>query len=515
MLLFPVIGKGNEIRMSLVRLGSAALAVIALLVPASSAGAAPAPGFDLFETDPESTQLAFVAGGTTVSPGLVGPGAGILLPGTGSTPITIPGPGTAIPSDFFGPGSDPFVGRVNFGGVPLGSFKGRDVGDADTIVRRGAPPASNPAGAAPIELIQLSLQSVDPITVTYEGGRRSERWSVEVSPSRSVPSRGEILIRDDSTFDSQLLVVPLLTFTRLSDGQRRTLDMASLSPEAANALTFRQQRAPWRSGCVLPALAVRGLNDDFCPGLTPKGGKVLTVEQALLASHGIYPVQPALEHFQCYSTVRSAFRSRGVVLRDQFGIRKARVGRRAELCNPVEKNGEPLVNRSEHLQCYTTRGRALNRLVSVQNQFGSQRLLVKRPRRLCLPTVKRIALFGGVRKFLPNAQVPIDHFQCYGVKRKSALLAEKPVRFVKLNDQFGGRAAQVGPPYELCAPVQKGAKGQVTRVRHPVKHLVCYRLKPLGESPRRVLIRNQFELRIVRTLRSFSLCVPSNKLVLR
>lgn len=513
MLLFSAIAKGNEIGAILIRLGSATLTAIAFLVPVGSAGAAPPPGFDLFETDPETTQLAFVAGGTTVSPGLVVPGDGALVPGSGEPPITVLGPGTAIPAGFFGPGSDPFVGRVNFGGVPLDSFQGRSVGDADTIVRRYRSSALGPTDTAPIELVRLALRSVDPIIVSYEGGRRSERWSVEAGPSSTVPSRGEIQIKDDSTFDSQLLVVPLLTFTRLSDGRRRNLDMASIGAGAANALVFRQQNAPWRSGCVSPALAVPGLNDDFCPGLTPKGNKVLTVELAQLASHGIYPVQPALEHFQCYSTARSRFRSRGPVLSDQLGARQVKVTRRAELCNPVEKNGEPLVNRSAHLQCYATDGRAPNKLVAVQNQFGSQRLLVERPRRLCLPTAKRIILRGPPRRF-PPIRVPVDHFQCYAVKSRSPLNAAHRVRAVKLNDQFGGRAARLGPAFQLCAPVQKRWKGRVKRIRHPVKHLVCYWLNR-RKVPRRVGIRNQFERRIVRTLYSKSLCVPSNKLVLR
>src|SRR3990170_2822469 len=85
-------------------------AMVMLGIPAAASAQVPA-GFDLFETDPASTQFHFQ------------------------------GPGT-IPADFFAPGSDPFTGNVNFGGVPLETFNGLGTGDADTVVQR--PVAANP-----------------------------------------------------------------------------------------------------------------------------------------------------------------------------------------------------------------------------------------------------------------------------------------------------------------------------------------------------------------------------------
>jgi hypothetical protein len=354
---------------------------------------------------------------------------------------------------------------------------------------------------------------VEPITVTYNGGQSPEQWIVDVSPSPTQPSLGQIFIGEPGgLFDSQLQVIPLFSFTRLSDGAQRILDTTVLPPASQNKLIFQQQNAPWRSGCVLPALAVPGLNDGFCPGLTPKGEKKLTVEQALLASHGVYPAQPALEHFQCYTLRRSPFRARTVVLSDQFGTRKARVARRAELCNPVRKNQEPFANDRAHLQCYGTRGPALKRLVAVQNQFGSQRLLVKSPRRLCVPSEKRIVRRRKTRPF-QRIQVPIDHFQCYSVAPQGPLWAVRRVRDVKLEDQFGHRGARLGKPFQLCAPVQKIWKKNVTPLQHPVRHLLCYRIKS-GKVLRSVQIRNQFERHKLLTRKPIALCVPSNKLVL-
>ena len=97
-----------------------------------------APGFDLFETDPGHTAFTFQA------------------------------PCTQIPPGFFDPGSQPYVGTVQLGGVPLRSFNGHPVGDADTIVRRLQPAGPFPGTAVvPIELVQLHLQSAEPITVRY------------------------------------------------------------------------------------------------------------------------------------------------------------------------------------------------------------------------------------------------------------------------------------------------------------------------------------------------------------
>lgn len=462
--------------------GLALLAAIALLVPATPVAAAPPPGYDLFETDPATTQLTFE------------------------------GP-TALPPGFFGSVSDPFVGQVHLAGAPLDSFMKQRVGDADTVVRRLSGTPADPS-IAPIELVELSLQSVEPITVTYGGGQVPEQWTLEVSPSPTVPSQGAIAVSEKGTFDSKLQVVPLLTFTRLSDGSQRLLDIGTLPPSARNALGFQQANAPWRKGCVLPALSVPSLSAGFCPGLTPGGEKKLTVEQALLASHGVYPAQPSLEHFQCYSLRPSRFRPRGVALSDQFGARRTRATRRAELCNPVRKNSEPFVNRQTHLQCYSTnKGKAPNRLVAVRNQFGSQRLFVGAPRRLCVPSAKRVVR-RGKRGRLPRIQVPTDHFQCYSVRERSPRWAVNGIRGVKLRDQFGRRGARVGAAFQLCAPVRKQWRKEVTKIQHPVKHLVCYRVKP-RRIKRRARIGNQFDRGVVVTRQAFSLCLPSSKLVLR
>ena len=432
------------------------------------------PGYDLFETDPNTTVFSFRDQFT-------------------------------IPPNFFGPGSDAFTGDVNFGGRPLGMFMGDHIGDADTIVQRTTSASVPPQGqsqAIPIELVALSLVSIEPIMVGMPKG--PEPWDVRVDISTSRPSQGQMVIgaqgTGGGTFQSQLQVFPRFTFVPLNGGQSRVADLGEAPPDAARdeELRLNQNGGVWSPGCIPPALLVRGLNDDFCPGLTPDGQKQLTVELAALARHGVYPVQPQLEHFQCYAIRKREFRARNVTLADQFGSAQVRVRRHAELCNPARKRREPFRNRKAHLQCYVVKRRD-RKQVAIRNQFGSQRLRTTAARRLCVPSLK-------FRRNPPKNVTLTDHFQCYDVKRASFRGPR-----VRLTDQFGRKRVRVGRAVRLCNPVQKNNE----RIQHPVQHLVCYALPKRPFKPQAVFVRNQFGRRqAVVAERARLLCVPSLKIQL-
>ena len=94
---------------------------------------------------------------------------------------------TPIPADFFGPGSDPFSGQVELRGLPLNDNPGLappenvDLGLTDTIIRRnGDIDLTGPGDTetVPVEIVALSLVSVEPITVTF--GETSTQWQLEV-----------------------------------------------------------------------------------------------------------------------------------------------------------------------------------------------------------------------------------------------------------------------------------------------------------------------------------------------
>jgi hypothetical protein len=455
------------------------VAVVTMCLAAAPAAADVPPGFDLFETDPEATVFSF------------------------RNEFTIP-PG------FFADGSQPFAGDVNFGGDPLNAFQGKDVGDADTIVRRlGPAPLAAPFPAqafVPIEIAALNLVGVQPIVVQV--GTQTQQWDVSAILSTLQPSRGNMRILQTSpqggAFDAQLEVVPKFTFTRLSDGATRTLDTGLLPPQNRQNLILRADEAPWRAGCVAPALAVPGLNDGFCPALTPAGAKQLSILQSPRIRHGIRPAQPRLEHFKCYAArPATPFQPRRVGLVDQFGSGRAQVVAPLELCTPVRKNREPFVNKTDHLKCYGIRQAGFRRRnVAVRNQFGPAQLQVVAPSRLCLPSLKTRL---SVRR-APRNTLATDHFKCYSVRGRP-LRGKTP----GLRDQFVGEQVVVGVPVLLCAPAQKN---RVT-VKHPVRHLVCYSIK--ARAPfrlRRVRVFNQFGVEVLDVYQRRSLCVPSLKVPL-
>ena len=469
------------------RAAGALAAFAAVLALASPAAADVPPGFDLFETDPEATVFSFREEFT-------------------------------IPPNFFDQGSPPFQGDVRLGGRPLGTFQGRDVGDADTIVRRPVPADLDPpfprTAEIPIELVALSLQSIAPIEVRV--GQTTQLWDVHAEPSPTRTSQGGLRIvqagPEGGTLESFLEVIPRFTFTRLSDGAQRSLDLGASGPGSLRKLFTSAQDVPWRSGCIAPALLLPGLNPDFCPGLTPNPRKVLTPRRGALVSHGVLPAQHRTEHFKCYRTAsRPAFRPLTASLTDQFLTQRVRVVSAAELCNPVQKGKEPLVNRRAHLRCYGIRQLAPSfsaRSALVRNQFGSQLLSVGAPRALCLPTRK-----GPLtRREPPSLAVVPDHFKCYRVQPRTPFA----VRTVGLRDQFESRRSRVIKPVLLCNPAQKRVGRRTTPIQHPVHHLVCYSIRDAVRRrtvPARVVIaRNQFHRVVARTGRPTGLCVPSLKL---
>lgn len=90
-----------------------------------------------------------------------------------------------IPADFFGSGSDPFVGQIRLQGDPIDPPA---LGDTSTLVQRSDVPVlpADPVGTegtVDIEIVALSLVSADPITLTYNGGQDPEQWDVAVGLS--------------------------------------------------------------------------------------------------------------------------------------------------------------------------------------------------------------------------------------------------------------------------------------------------------------------------------------------
>ena len=87
-----------------------------------------------------------------------------------------------------------------------------------------------------------------------------------------------------------------------------------------------------------------------------------------------------------------------MTLGDQFGEAHRLLGKSKQLCTPVDKNFEGILDEVTHLTCYEVkkmRGEApirdLKLGVLVSNQFADdQAYRVKRPKTVCLPSTKEV-----------------------------------------------------------------------------------------------------------------------------
>ena len=211
------------------------------------------------------------------------------------------------------------------------------------------------------------------------------------------------------------------------------------------------------------------------------------------------------DHYQCYEAKVAPdtpkFEKRDVTLVDQFGPSSALIDKVKNLCNPVDKNDEEIIDPTAHLTCYNIKEfdpQFEQRIVFVNNQFGTLFLKVEKPERLCVPSEK-----NG----LPS-DLLIDHFQCYKVK-----VAPGTPKFEKqevtLDDQFNSGTAIVEKPLALCNPVDKNGEG----ILNPANHLVCYSLNkgPKLDPKPEVTSVDQFGPLDLTVLKAERLCVPSTK----
>lgn len=134
-----------------------------------------------------------------------------------------------LPSGSFGLGSDPVVNqRISFQGMPQRQQCPHGAGFAmpDTIIQRLESahfPHDTGMATIPTEIVGLSLASVQPLTVTFNGGQTPSFWHVGVFLSTAVPQPSSSLrITHDSkvggTFTSILMVQPLFVFTKDGGG---------------------------------------------------------------------------------------------------------------------------------------------------------------------------------------------------------------------------------------------------------------------------------------------------------
>lgn len=110
----------------------------------------------------------------------------------------------SLPAGLFGHGSDPWSGGISCIGDPFDK-KGK-APTADLIVRherlKWVPNKETRFGAAEIpekfqlrcQMVRLSEVGTQPITVTYDSGKRAEKWDVRVDLAKKHPGGGMIYI---------------------------------------------------------------------------------------------------------------------------------------------------------------------------------------------------------------------------------------------------------------------------------------------------------------------------------
>jgi len=207
------------------------------------------------------------------------------------------------------------------------------------------------------------------------------------------------------------------------------------------------------------------------------------------------------DHFLCYEVKRSIFTDQNVTVQDQFGTMTEQARHPRQLCNPTNKNGEGIIDATDHLVAYGLKApRFTKRLnLTVSDQFGTLQLDAIRPDFLMVPAGK-----DGVPQ-----QPPLDHFQCYKVKRSRS--APKFVkRTVTVINQFEPSITlQITKPRRLCAPASKNGEDP-TAPSHP-DHLLCYKTKGARIVAGLHTIADQFGTRSVEVIRREELCVPASK----
>jgi hypothetical protein len=96
-----------------------------------------------------------------------------------------------------------------------------------------------------------------------------------------------------------------------------------------------------------------------------------------------------LDHFQCYTGKFPRVAPRPVTLVDQFGTLQTRAAKPFMLCNPVDKNGEGIRDRLNHLECYRLKpAPKVARTVTTRNQFGETSVTTRKAVVLCVPSAK-------------------------------------------------------------------------------------------------------------------------------
>ena len=118
--------------------------------------------------------------------------------------------------------------------------------------------------------------------------------------------------------------------------------------------------------------------------------------KSLVATPPLLP-SPVVDHFDCYKSKVTKDTPKfapieGLVLEDQFGTQPVVVKKPSRLCAPVDVDGgDPSApGHRDHLLCYRIKAPRFTRVspIFVNNQFGPETLDAIKPSELCVPSLK-------------------------------------------------------------------------------------------------------------------------------
>ncbi len=207
-----------------------------------------------------------------------------------------------------------------------------------------------------------------------------------------------------------------------------------------------------------------------------------------------------LDHFRAYN-IDGVTVDIAVALRGQFdkGFRKHRLVSLDHFANPVDKNGEGIVNDQAHQTWYALDSEGASeprRTVRISNQFGDQTIETGDAGLLITPAEKRER-----GSSFPERQ---DHFKCYGV-----VDGKEIGRTVTLRDQFLDGSVRVLEPLLFGVPVAKRYK-ELEPIVNEEAHLTIYRLDARDNHEVRTVV-DQFDEYGLETLATALLAVPTRK----
>lgn len=211
-----------------------------------------------------------------------------------------------------------------------------------------------------------------------------------------------------------------------------------------------------------------------------------------------------------------------VVLRDQFiSPTDFTLVLLERLLNPVQKFHAGLAFNPRrpdlHYLAYRVQTSApfTPRSVFIQNQFEQRSIKVTKPRYLLTPAGKKkigipidhVASVPDhvVEKMAPAIPQNANHYLCYDVEPYDI------GKGVFLRDQFQNKQFEVVRALYLCNPAEKRHGGKVHPMVDEKNHLMCYEVIPHNTVNRKVLTRDQFGVRSLKTVRTEELCLPTVK----